>query len=154
MRLDESRIPKGGGVKVRCPQCNEIDYVEDPSLSKSRGKTPSPQPTSKIDIRTSPARERLPRANGAKGIASEPPEPSIPEDAFEGFRFPAEREENSSSKRSLSTWARILIWAIVSLAIVAIFALLVNIVLSGPAGNRPFIGGKSSGMMDRQSPPQ
>jgi hypothetical protein len=151
MRLDEGRIPKGGGVKIRCPRCKEIDYVEDPSLSKSRGQAPAA--AGKIDIRTSKDRELSRRSAPAKGNAREESEPSIPDDAFHGFRFPAERETNSSSARTMRPWVRILIWGIVSLAVVAFFALLVNVVLSGPAGNNPLFDGKPSGKIDRQTPP-
>ncbi|MDQ7781884.1 MAG: zinc-ribbon domain-containing protein [Desulfomonilaceae bacterium] len=150
MRLDEAGIPAGGGVKVRCPKCRELDYVEDPSLSKNRAKT---SPTaSKVGLQTSKNRE--PSSRPAPGTdASRESEPSIPEDAFQGFRFPAEREQNSFSASPRSTWARVVIWVGVSLAVVAFFALLVNVILSGPAGTRPFVGGgNQSGSVDRPNP--
>jgi len=152
MRLDESRIPKGGGVKIRCPRCKEIDYVEDPSLSKKRGATPQQEAGSKVESRTTKGPEpSLPSAS-AKNDPSRGGEPTIPDDAFQGFRFPAERERNSSSKKMLSVWVKFVIWAIVSLAVVAFFALLVNVVLSGPAGTKPFVSGKPPGSVQRQAP--
>jgi len=152
MRLDETRIPEGGGLKIRCPRCKEMDYVEDPSLSKTRGQAQAPTATGRIDIRSSTDREPAPRTGPVKGHAPEESEPSIPDDAFHGFRFPAEREKNSSAVSTKRPWMRILIWGIVSLAVVAFFALLVNIVLSGPAGDNPIFGGKPAGNIDRQNP--
>ncbi len=152
MRFDESRIPKGGGVKVRCPRCKEMDYVEDPSLSKSPGKTPLPAEGSKVSGGKPVGRGPVPRSTPKLGDAAEGSEPSIPDDAFQGFRFPAEKDKKSASTSSSNTWRRGLIWGIVSLAIVAFFALLVNVVLWGPAGDKPFLGVKPSEAIERQSP--
>lgn len=154
MRLDETRIPKGGGVKIRCPLCNELDYVEDPSLSKTQEQPPAPTATQRTGVRTPVAGDLPPRSAPARGSGPEESEPSIPEDAFQGFRFPAEREGNAPSKRTTKPWVKILIWGIVSLAIVVFFALLVNIVLSGPAGNQPVFNENPSGNIDRQVSPE
>jgi len=154
MRLDETRIPKGGGVKIRCPLCQELDYVEDPSLSKTQEQRSAPTATQQTGVRTPVAGDLPPGSAPARRSTPAESEPSIPEDAFQGFRFPAERERNSTSKRTRKPWVKLLIWGIVSLAIVAFFALLVNIVLSGPSGSQSPFREKPSGNIDRQVPPE
>ncbi|MFH1115086.1 MAG: zinc-ribbon domain-containing protein [Pseudomonadota bacterium] len=150
MRLDESRIPKDGGAKVRCPRCGEIDYVEESSLPKSRGQDRVPAAGSRApgpSASRGPVSSSTPRAGDPAGRT----EPSIPADAFQGFRFPGEREMDSVSNRSSSTWKRILVWGFVSLGVVVVFALLVNIVLWGPAGDKPFSGVKPSEGVERNT---
>lgn len=140
MRIEESRIPAGGGVKVRCPHCSEIGYVPAPDVEAARETKPVPgdHPASgealagAIPVHQTLASETVKGASG--------PEPSLPEDAFHDFRFPAERQMQESVSAPLSRGKRILVWAAVSLAVVAFFALLVNLVLPGPSGRKPFSG--------------
>lgn len=123
MRVDESRIPKGQNFKIRCPHCNGIGVIQD---QPAMDQTPAPEvPTAASSVREkgSPA----PRTTG-NGVS----EHSLPSDAFHSFRFPSEREaplvEPPPSRRGLG----IVAWILMSVGIVAFFALLVNIILSGP----------------------
>jgi predicted Zn finger-like uncharacterized protein len=141
MRLDETKIPGGGGVTIRCPRCQGVDYVQDPSqakggdsdkgLSVPKEIVEKPQKSSESTRRPAP-KQRVP--------SSDVSEVTMPSDAFQGFRFPAEEKGDAFPKRRLSRRARLLLWGIASLVVVALFALLVNIVLPGPGGNRPFGG--------------
>ena len=139
MRVDESLIPSGGGVRIRCPHCKGIDYVADPASAETR-KVPANR--SKIETVPSGTRTNRPMGGtphapiGSQSVS----EATIPDDAFQGFRFPAEKGASAFPARRLSKRMRILLWVIASLVIVAIFALLVNIVLPGPGGSRPFGG--------------
>lgn len=138
MRLDESAIPSGGGVKIRCPRCKGIDYVQDPSPAK--GGDPGKDRSASRDVAGMPQKRSEPvsRPNHKQRTApSDVSEVTMPSDAFQGFRFPAEKESGAFPKRRLSRRARLLLWGVASLVVVALFALLVNIVLPGPGGNRP-----------------
>lgn len=143
MKVDETRIPKGGGVKVRCPRCKEIGYVPDPSLAAKSPQGPMTDAAGESPPHVShmgAAATRLPFASTRSASRGEP---LFPEDAFENFRFPAENAGNALKRRPMSTRKKIIIMVAVSLAVVAVFALLVNIVLPGPSGRRPFSGGVS-----------
>lgn len=141
MQVDETRIPKGGGVKVRCPRCKEIGYVPAPSLSAQSAQGPMTG-TAGVSPPQVPLPGTAPRRTPSEtthGMRRD--EPAFPEDAFENFRFPAENAGNALKRRPMSTRKKIIIVVAVSLAVVAVFALLVNIVLPGPSGRRPFSGG-------------
>jgi hypothetical protein len=66
-------------------------------------------------------------------------EAAIPRDAFKTFRYPEERENHQTppkqAKRGLPLW----LWVLISLMVVAFFAVLVNVILPGPAGVRPVV---------------
>ena len=138
MKVDEARIPKGGGVKVRCPRCKEIVYVPDPSRAAKSPQGPM----------TGAAGESTPHVSHRGPAPTRPPfestrsasrgEPLFPEDAFQNFRFPAENAGNTPKRRPMSTRRKIIFMVLASLAVVTFFALLVNIVLPGPSGRRPF----------------
>jgi predicted Zn finger-like uncharacterized protein len=138
MRVEESRIPAGGGVKVRCPHCSETGYVPARDIETARETKPVPgdQPASGEAVPSAGMLHQTPAPETAKG--ADGVEPSVPEDAFRDFRFPAERQMQESVRAPFSRRTKILIWAAVSLAVVALFALLVNLVLPGPSGTRPF----------------
>jgi predicted Zn finger-like uncharacterized protein len=133
MRIDEKSLPDRPKVKVRCPHCNGIGYVEP--------KVPRPTPTV-----SSPAERPTPKSPQSKfplpqQVADEPGmeyDLSIPEDAFEEFRFPAEQNGNGRLRNGIRNGATVglktIILVIASLITVAFFALLVNIILPGPGG--------------------
>jgi len=148
MRIEESRIPAGGGVKVRCPHCSEIGYVPARDVEAARETKPVPgdHPASgEAPLGASTLHQTL-ASETAKGACGA--EPSLPDDAFHDFRFPAERQMQESVRAPLSRRKKILVWAAVSLAVVAFFALLVNLVLPGPSGRKPF-SGKGSERIDQ-----
>jgi predicted Zn finger-like uncharacterized protein len=124
MRVDESRIPEGQRVKIRCPHCKEIGVIQDQPTMQQAPAPEVPTTASSVREKGSPA----PRRTG-NGVS----EHSLPKDAFHSFRFPSEREvplvEPPPARRGFG----IVTWILVSLGIVAFFALLVNIILSGPA---------------------
>jgi predicted Zn finger-like uncharacterized protein len=124
MRIDESRIPKGQEVKIRCPHCKEIWVLKDQSAVE---RTPPPQVVANASgvQENSPSR---PRTTG-NGVS----EHTLPSDAFHSFRFPSEREGPSAEQPPAGRGFGIVTWILVSLGVIAFFALLVNIILSGPA---------------------
>jgi hypothetical protein len=124
--VDESRLPPGERAKVRCPHCKEISSIGD--LTKQPGRPASPGVTAEV------AGEKK---NVSRGKAMDH-EPTFPKDAFENFRFPAETEAKEFPKKPRRSLLKAIIWIGVSLAIIGFFALLVNLVLPGPYGSRPF----------------
>lgn len=160
MRVDETKIPPGERVKVLCPHCSEISPVGDGTTPNQTGKG------------APPAREPRPAADFAKtaetGAAkteqrSTTPDQELcfPRDAFQNFRFPVEKEIlTASKKKKASSMARLLVWIVVSLATIGLFALLVNLILPGPHGVKPFGQAENieqslpdtSGVSDRRIP--
>lgn len=140
MRIDDSRIPKGGSVKVRCPHCREIEEVAHPASSDQAIVSPGPE--------SGPGQPAaLVEAGGLDAIGSEtssgaphgPTEPTIPTDAFQNFRFPAETDATTIKSKWFPGGTRqILFWVVISVAVVALFALFVNVLLPGPMGTRPW----------------
>jgi hypothetical protein len=136
MRVDETRIPSGGKVKVRCPHCRGIGSAEHSadavSVDKSRILEPAPEQT--------PLAPVLPEAagNSAQDVAFAGFDLKLPEDSFQSFRFPAEAEVDRPMLRRSGIGRTILMWLGISLAVIGIFALLVNIILPGPLGGKLF----------------
>lgn len=141
MKVDENLIPKTESFKVRCPHCSEIDNVPHPA-SPAPAAESAPDETSKESRSRHPPllRSRPPEVARTAGDAPGAGEPTMPSDAFDRFRFPAEQDADEEPKPRLGTKARILVWAGLSLAVVVFFALIVNFVLRGPAGQKPDLG--------------
>ena len=135
MRLDEKSLPDRDKVKVRCPHCSGIGYIE-PKFPRS------------IPAVSSPAEKPTPKSFQPKFELPQRPadEPgmeydlSIPPDAFKEFRFPAEQESNGRFRNGIRNGATIgsktVILVIASLITVVFFALLVNVILPGPGGGK------------------
>jgi len=127
MRLDEKNLPDKPKVKVRCPHCRGIGYIENtsapnplPSLSDEQ---PVSQPyPSKFELRE-PLTDKLEMEYDV----------SMPHDAFNEFRFPAEQDRHRNSRKT-AIGLKTIILAVASLVVVIFFALLVNIILPGPSG--------------------
>jgi predicted Zn finger-like uncharacterized protein len=126
MKVDESRLSSGEQAKIRCPHCKEICSVRDPAQQSSRPESAG-SASDKIKVAKSPSSEK--RTDH---------DPTLPKDAFQNFRFPAETEAPPAPKKPARSALKTVIWVVVSLAVVAFFALLVNIVLPGPNGERLF----------------
>lgn len=144
MRIDETLIPRGGGVRIRCPRCKGMDYVRDQAASPSQATPPDQSRPEQVRGEQAAMTRPAVRPSHDPVRSSGVTEATMPDDAFQGFRFPAERETGALQARTLSRSMKILLWVIASLVVVAVFALLVNIVLPGPGGSRPFGGTISS----------
>lgn len=155
MRVDQDRIPPGEKVKIRCPLCGEIQAYSEQSTSVTATHKPEVGPPG---VAASPkAGVRDQKATPGPLRASQ--EPSIPPDAFQDFRFPAERSANPGSRtkapqKPRRRGLRAAIFILASLAVIAVFALIVNIVLPGPAGKKPAQGlPQWEEQNDRETPP-
>jgi predicted Zn finger-like uncharacterized protein len=140
MRVDESRIPSGDRVKIRCPTCGEIQ----PYSAQVDHSSTAPKPLDKADpssLQKMSGRDRT----GGSSVRKSPEELTIPADAFQDFRFPAERGATGTSRKETQTnksSKRLgkIFFLLISVAVIAVFALIVNIVLPGPAGRGPGMG--------------
>ncbi len=160
MRIDSSGVPKGAEVKIRCPHCGAIDTFKEDSVaghlktprdtppfddaeSKLAEKTPdnrqpmqsvdiAPSKTEKVSFRKSanlmdgPQRKNTP-SNGIE-------EATMPEDAFQEFRFPSEQTSERQIQPLRSSRNRIIIWAGISIGVILFFAILVNLILPSSQG--------------------
>jgi len=142
MRVDENVLPKDPRVKVRCPHCQEIGLLAEMTASEEflRGE---PRETATRDTSSSSPQSGLQPDDSS--------EPTIPSDAFRDFRFPAERQTVESTKSPGKQRVRLLVLALVSLAVVAFFALLVNLVLPGPLGSGFYKGAIPEGSTSETS---
>jgi len=127
MRLDEKNLPDKPKVKIRCPHCRGIGYIENtsapnplPSLSDEQPVRQPHQP--KIELRES-LTDKLEMEYDV----------SLPHDAFQEFRFPAEQDRQGNSRKT-TIGLKTIILAVASLVVIIFFALLVNIILPGPSG--------------------
>lgn len=130
MRIDESALPKGQTVKVRCPHCSAVGCMPEVPLTDAAGSGKSGHESEYVSLLPP---EPLP-PTPAKAEAEFDP------DAFRDFRFPAERDA-PLPKRTLpvSRTRRLAVWAAISVAVVLLFALLVNLILPGPTGRKQVI---------------
>ena len=135
MRLDEKSLPDRPKVKVRCPHCSGLGYIEP--------KFPSLAPAEKPLAEQRATKSFQPEFQLPQQGADDPGmeyDISIPEDAFDEFRFPAEQNGNGRFRNGIRNRATIglktVILMIASLVTVAFFALLVNIILPGPGGGK------------------
>ncbi len=126
MRVDESRIAQRQKVKIRCPHCQGIGFIQDQTpVEQIPASGPAPGAEFRgVQERTSPT---------SQTTAAEVSEHTLPSDAFESFRFPSEREAASVERPSRGASLSLLVWILVSLGVVGAFAVLVNIVLHGSA---------------------
>ena len=122
MRVDDSCLPEGKAVKVRCPHCQGIGTVEP--LAPDPGKS---APASE----TSTALPDQPKAPTDEAPQPEPRQELF--DPLDDISFPSDSGPTlGPAAQPGRKWLRMAIWAVVSLAVVGFFALLVNIVLPGP----------------------
>lgn len=135
LQVDEKNLPSDRRAKIRCPHCKGIGMMPDASHQHVTGESPSEAAGN-------------PQGGGYPALLPVEPqrqprdwkEAALPQDAFKTFRYPGDREESRESvrkpsRRGLPLW----VWVIVSVVVVGFFALLVNLILPGPAGVRPLV---------------
>jgi predicted Zn finger-like uncharacterized protein len=134
LRVDENSLPPDGSARVRCPHCQGVGLMPDRSVAARIADLSSAEPRSpeEQDYPVLVPPEKTPPPQDWK-------EEAIPHDAFKSFRYPGERDRRPApviaARRGWPTWA----WVVVSVVVVAFFALLVNLILPGPAGINPAI---------------
>ncbi|MBM4329418.1 MAG: hypothetical protein FJ118_19915 [Deltaproteobacteria bacterium] len=111
MKVDRDAITVGGSVRVRCPHCEEVGWVRDASDGRET-KIRGPGPSAAL-------------SSHAPATLGEP-------DYADDYRFPVEQEAAASQRSAMALRARILVWLVLSLGVIVIFAFLVNLILPGP----------------------
>lgn len=137
MRLDEKNIPDKPKVKVRCPHCRGIGYIENTLAPNPPPSLLDEQPVSQPDQSKFELREPLTDKSEMEYDVS------LPHDAFKDFRFPAEQDRQNNSRKT-AIGLKTIVLAVASLVVIIFFALLVNIILPGPAGIKGVSGAVQS----------
>jgi predicted Zn finger-like uncharacterized protein len=153
MKVAEESLPRSGKIKVQCPHCKEIDPLPEQPAAPTSEETAAPPPTEAAVPRSPIPKEEIREPEPGRTRETDASEPSVPADAFRGFRFPAEKESPALVRKKMSSRIKLLIWAAVSLLIVVFFALLVNILLPGPYGGKPVTGLPTQEQTDSFSKP-
>jgi predicted Zn finger-like uncharacterized protein len=135
LRVDESNLPSDRRAKIRCPHCKGIGLMPDipvgsPGAQGGSADIPAHEGTEDYPALL-PPEQPLPPQDWK--------EAAIPQDAFKTFRYPGERENREPPKQPVRRGWPLWVWILVSVAIVGAFALLVNVILPGPAGVRPVV---------------
>ena len=121
MRVDDSRVPEGKPVKVRCPHCQGIGIVEL-AVREAYSTAPVTEPVIAVPRAPQAPAERVPQAESRQELF----------DPLDEIQFPADRGFPERPPEPSRKWLRMAIWTAISVAVVGFFALLVNIVLPGP----------------------
>jgi predicted Zn finger-like uncharacterized protein len=151
LRVDESSLPTNRRARVRCPHCKGIGLMPDRLVARSATGLSSAEPAAQeeadypsllpLEPPAGQPMDQIPDqpVQQQPAAAEDWKETALPRDAFKSFRYPGERDRPPGPKKAAAKgWPPI--WLIVvSIAVVAFFALLVNIILPGPAGVNPAI---------------
>ena len=139
LHVDENRIPGDQDVRVRCPKCGKeglIQKEENPLGSITDDCTViepgGPSLTEKIPM----IEKKMDQSSSKRSASGKAGELTLPEDAFNNFRFPAETGAPNQKKSFWSSRSTLIAFVAVSVLVVIFFAALVNIILPGlpPAG--------------------
>jgi hypothetical protein len=148
MKIDDTGLHGDRSIKVKCPHCEvALSMV---THAPRWEKPPSARPDTKGSDTGIPAPESgvfqdekgpevLPV--NTEGIWDE----EIPQGAF----FPAEQDAGPTLRSWMASSLKTFIWIVVSVAVVALFALIVNLTLPGPAGDRGAAGFRAPKMEHR-----
>lgn len=134
---------------VECPHCNQLLQTDEDNLSEGKAleaQCPKCSGQGTVEVIGKGYDRNSLTETGAKNLKPEVDKPgkvsesqgsdfTIPEDAFKNFRFPAEIEALRSTNPGFKRNFRLLVFAGLSIFVVAFFASIVNIVLPGP---RPY----------------
>jgi predicted Zn finger-like uncharacterized protein len=139
LHVDENRIPGDQDVRVRCPKCGKeglIQKAENP-LGSIADHSPVIEPSGPSLTEQSPMTEKkMDQSSSKRSASGKAGELTLPEDAFNNFRFPAETGAPNQKKSFWSSRSALIAFVAVSVLVVIFFAALVNIILPGlpPAG--------------------
>lgn len=135
MQFDESVLSPDKRVEVRCPHCSEVGPVRmDRRVSSDTA--PVAETSAKIDEPSDTLRSDSPDWSASQRPVQQSDRPRrrpAQSDGSVEFRFPSESDLPASASRTTSLALKIAVWILASLGVIAVFALIVNIVLPGPA---------------------
>lgn len=139
-RVDDAGLSPSAVTTIRCPHCHAEGALQfAPALNhgvQELGKTgligPSESPPLLRD-------EKNTEKRSMEGLAREN-DPTLPEDTFQNFHTHSGKKIRAPRTQGSAFNLKLLLWAGLSLGIVLVFALLVNLILPGPAGERSVTG--------------
>jgi predicted Zn finger-like uncharacterized protein len=141
MRVDEDRIPPGGSVRVRCPHCKGIVTVPSPLAAAAPDDDFDARPLDHSGVYAVGTMSAPAPSGSGEHAAGASHDFTFPDDAFQRMRGKGDRNQEPPPVPSPASWKkRLIIWAAASFAVVAMFALLVNIILPGPTKGKAFTG--------------
>ena len=117
LRVDEDNLPVDRRAKIRCPHCKGIGLMPERTDGNPSSAEPNSAPDADYPVLV-PAKEP-PRPRDWK-------EAAMPQDAFKSFRYPEERSGRTPGKKPPAKRWSLILWVVVSVAVVAFFAVLVN----------------------------
>jgi ABC-type sugar transport system permease subunit len=148
MKVDEELLQDRAPYRAKCPHCLALCALPHTGESRSVAEeqateaqwVPGNSLTEENDLDYEPGPAFI-----------KPHEADIwDEEIPEGALFPAEHDAGPSVGAWMKSFFRTFIWVVISLAIVAFFALIVNLVLPGPAGQRGVTGFTPPDMAETQ----
>jgi nitrate reductase NapE component len=155
MKIDETKLPEGKDGMVRCPHCREILRIDEESLSLRPLASDSRPQEEPLDTNESVA----PQADEQEFTSYDVPpnhdtKTSIDEDSSDDFLFPAEMGPDPLKEKKRSLKLKLVLWVIISVALIGFFALLVNLILPGPPepGKVPVVYSKKKQATGVKSP--
>ncbi len=122
MRVDHKQIPAQAQAKVRCPHCRGLGLV----------RTQPPGEPQAPSAKTPSGHAALAGPSGAGVVRSAQPAVHEEPEYVDEYLFPAERETLPYERQPGVISLRIVAWAVASVLVVLLFALLVNLILPGP----------------------
>jgi hypothetical protein len=139
LHVDENRIPGDQNVRVLCPKCGKEGLIqkEENPLGSIADQIPVIEPGGPNLTQEIPMTEKkMDQSSSKKSASGKAGELTLPEDAFNNFRFPAEMGAPNQKKSFWSSRTALIAFVAVSILVVVFFAALVNIILPGlpPAG--------------------
>jgi predicted Zn finger-like uncharacterized protein len=133
MKVDDGRLPADKPGRVRCPHCDRICPADPRQDLSDQLRTTSEAALEDTEgARVPPAESEKTAPQSAPGTVKRPSTVSQPAEDDNDFVFPAEQGGRRSRERSLSTGGRVILLTVLSLFVMAFFALVVNVLLPGP----------------------
>lgn len=133
MKIDETKLPEGKDGLVRCPHCREILRIDEESRALRPLSSESRTQEESLD-----AEESVVPEDDEQEFTSDdvPPDhdtvASVADKSSDDFLFPAEVGPDPLKEKKRSLKFKLVLWAIISVAVIGFFALLVNLILPGP----------------------
>ncbi len=123
LRLEKTEPLQPRSLEVKCPKCCGEGFF----LHRTKTLRENSEDCA-LGTRLESSNRKEP-----KSIDSESSDLTIPEDAFNSFRFPADAKSVKNHRKGMDRKRRLTIFAGASVLVVAIFAAVVNLVLPGPS---------------------
>ena len=155
MKIDETKLPEGKDGMVRCPHCREILRIDEESRELRPLASESRTQEKPLDTNESVG----PKDDEQEFTSYDvPPDhdkvASVADESSDDFLFPAEVGPDPLKEKKRSLKFKLVLWGIISLAVIGFFALLVNLILPGlpEPGKVPLVHSKKKQATGAKTP--